>query len=396
MTAQYETVVVGGGAAGICAAISSARAGNAVVICEKMPQLGKKILATGNGRCNLLNDSLSERYYNSASRFLVKSVFARFGKAEILRFFKDLGLEVYSSEGRIFPVTNQASSVLRVMELELQRLRIPAEYSFECSHFDFSSGLIDAVAKDGRRLRCVRAVLTGGGKTYPALGSDGSAFEIAGKMGHSLVAPVPSAVPLVVKDPLCFLLQGQKIRVNAWSMIAGQKSGVIDGELLFTRYGLSGTAVLDLSEEISVALNRNSQKKVVLSVDMVPFLSPDNLAAELENRKSRGWLPADMLAGILPNKFCLALQNLFLQKDIRQVAAALKDRRFAVTATRGWNEAEFTAGGIDAAEVKPGTLESRLKPGVFFAGEVLDVNGKRGGYNLAWAWASGYVAGQGA
>jgi hypothetical protein len=387
------TVVIGGGAAGTCAAISNGRKGEPAIICEKTPQLGKKILASGNGRCNLLNDNLVESFYNPAARHLVKSIFDKFGKPEILNLFKSLGLEVYSQDGRIFPVTNQAASVLKVLQMELSRLSIQIEYNFDCSGLSFSKQCILVLSKSGKTIECQKVIITGGGKTYPSFGSDGSTFEIARRIGHTIIDPVPSAVPLVVKDRLCQLLQGQKIFAKAKSIIEGREGEEIGGELLFTKYGLSGTCIIDISDEISVSINRYHKTDVFISVDMVPFMNPERLKSELARRRKGKLSDEEMLVGILPNKLCIALKDIFGNKNIDVIVDSLKNRRFKVAGTRGWNEAEFTNGGINVNEVDTETLESKLRKGVYFAGEVLDVHGRRGGYNLGWAWASGFVAG---
>ncbi len=308
---KHLTVVIGGGAAGICAAISKGRQGEPVIICEKMPHLGKKLQASGNGRCNLLNDNLSEEFYNPDGRDLVKSVFDKFGKPEIFNLFKSLGLEIYSQDGRIFPVTNQATSVSKVLEMELRRLSVPIEYNFDCSELSFSNRGILISAKDGRTKECQKVIIAGGGKTYPAFGSDGSTYEIARQLGHIIVEPVPSAVPLVVKDGLCQLLQGQKIFAGAKSIIEGKEDNEVRGELLFTKYGLSGSCILDVSEAISIAINRQHKTEVYVSIDMVPFMTMKQLSNELE-RRTRAKLPAEeMLVGILSNKCCVAMANLF-------------------------------------------------------------------------------------
>ncbi len=388
------TVIIGGGAAGICAAISTARRGESVVICEKTPFLGKKILATGNGRCNLLNDTLGETFYNTAAHDLVKSVFNRCGKAEILNFFKGLGLEIYSQDGRIFPRTNQAASVLKVLELELKRLSVPVEYGFDCDSVIKTSNGLTVSPKSGKKIECVKVIIAGGGKTYPSFGADGSAFTLARQLSHTIIEPVPSAVPLVIKDNLCHLLQGQRIFASARSVINDQSGKPVSGELLFTKYGLSGTCILDISEAVSVAINRQHQTDVDVAVDLAPFMDETALKDELKKRRKMNVPSEDMLAGILPNKFGGAFKEVFEQGNLDLAVRSIKDRRFKVSGTRGWNEAEFTSGGIAVDEVKLGTLESKLVEGVHFAGEVLDVNGHRGGYNLGWAWASGVVAGQ--
>jgi len=392
--AKYSTLVIGGGAAGILAAISEGRRGESVVICEKMPQLGKKLLASGNGRCNLLNEDLSEVHYNPAARNLVRSVFNQFGKPAILSFFNGLGLQVYSQDGRIFPITNQAASVLKVLEMELKRLSIPVEFNFNCSNISFSPNGFLISSNSGQKIECRKVIVTGGGKTYPAYGSDGSLYRVAEKLGHSIIEPVPAAVPLTVKDSLSQILQGQKIFAGVKSIIEGRESGEVRGDLLFTKYGLSGTCILDVSEEISVAMNRFHRAEAFLAVDMAPFMDRPQLKMELEKRKKEQWPAAEMLAGILPNKFSAALKNIFNDQDIDYMVNSLKDRRFRISGTRGWNEAEFTSGGVNIDELNPITLESKLKKGLHFAGEILDVNGRRGGYNLGWAWASGWVSGQ--
>jgi hypothetical protein len=219
-------------------------------------------------------------------------------------------------------------------------------------------------------------------------------YDIARQFGHTIIEPIPSAVPLVVKDNLCHFLQGQRISAATASIIDGKKSAVVKGELLFTKYGLSGTCILDISEEISIAVNRHHKKDVFVAVDMVPFMDREQLKKQLIKRQKAATSPDEILAGILPNKLSFALRDLFDKGDVDAVVAVLKERLFKVTGTKSWNEAEFTAGGIEVNEVNSATLESKLHKGVYFAGEVLDVDGRRGGYNLSWAWASGFVAGK--
>ncbi len=389
-------IVVGGGASGIIAAISLKRRGLPVVICERMKSLGKKILASGNGRCNLSNDRLDSSYYNPAARPLVDSVFSRFNNVSIKDLFIEMGLRVYSEDGRVFPATNQSASVLKILETELKRLSIPVEYNFQVTKAIGSKGNFTVVSKTGGKLTGSTVILTGGGKSYPSLGSDGSLYAVAKAMGHRIIEPVPAAVPLVVKDELCHKLQGQKISARIKSFVACEAAGESSGDLLFTKYGLSGTAVLDISEEVSLAINRNKLNDVMLSVDMVPFIGKDELADELSGRIKRNITGEDLIVGLLPNKFGPALKEVLDTGDSELITRSLKERVFRVSGTRGWNEADFTAGGVDLKDVDKNSLESTIIRGVYFAGEILDVTGKRGGYNLAWAWASGFIAAQGA
>ncbi len=405
MPERSDIAVVGGGAAGLVAAVSGARRGAAVKVLERLPRAGKKLLATGGGRSNLLNENLAASAFTSTDPVLVASVLDRFGKTEIRAFFEDLGLRLKTEEdGRVYPATNQASSVLKVLELEAGRLGIPVETGFEASDLTRSSGGFSVASMDGRTVEARTVILAGGGRSYPALGSNGSCYGLAGRFGHSLVPPVPSAVPLLAKDKMGHFLQGQKLRAGISSLIDGRVVRTAEGELLFTQYGLSGTAALDVSESLSIAVNREGKKDAAVIVDLVPFMSEEDLAAELSRRGAAGWPAKDLGAGLLPEKFALVMPQFVRDAGApagkasragtaRKLAAALKARKFAVQGTRGWNEAEFTSGGVDAREVKPRTLESKLRQGLYFAGEVLDVQGGRGGYNLAWAWASGFVAG---
>jgi predicted Rossmann fold flavoprotein len=405
MRDSVEVAVIGAGAAGLAAAISAGRRGASVAVLERLSRPGKKLLATGGGRCNLLNDALSADAFTSTDRALVGSVLTRSGPGAIRAFFEGLGLRLQSDDaGRVYPVTNQAASVLKVLEREVRRLGIELETDFEVGRIEPAAGRFRVRTADGRRVEARSVILTGGGKSYPALGANGSGHGLAASFGHRVVAPVPSAVPLVVKVRMGHYLQGQRMRVRVESRIGGRAAQRAEGELLFTPYGLSGTAILDVSESVSVALNRDGRRDVSVVVDFLPFMTAEEAAAEISRRLIAGWAPGDLMSGLLPEKFGLFLPQIFRESDLAPgpgnaarsascLAAALKAREYRISGTRGWNEAEFTSGGVDAREVVRGTLESKLRPGLYLAGEVLDVQGGRGGYNLAWAWASGLVAG---
>jgi predicted Rossmann fold flavoprotein len=405
MQDDRDLAVVGAGAAGLVTAISAARRGASVTVLERLPRIGKKLLATGGGRCNLLNERLTAAAFTATDPGLVPSILGRFGGPEIRAFFEGLGLHLQTDEaGRVYPATNQAASVLKVLELEAERLGVGIEIRFEVDRIESAAGRFRIGAADGRKVEARRVVLAGGGRSYPALGSNGSCYDLAASFGHRIVKPVPSAVPLLVKAPMCHFLQGQRMRVRIESRVGGETRQEAVGELLFAQYGLSGTAVLDVSESLSIAMNRDGRRDTSVVVDFFPFISEKEAAAELARRLAACWAPKDLVSGLLPEKFSLFLPQLLAEvaddpgkrldaESARKLAFLLKAREFQVQGTRGWNEAEFTSGGVDAREVGPGTLESKLRPGLYFAGEVLDVQGGRGGFNLAWAWASGLVAG---
>ncbi|MCX6564294.1 MAG: aminoacetone oxidase family FAD-binding enzyme, partial [Candidatus Aminicenantes bacterium] len=280
MPACFDVAVIGGGAAGLAAAISAARGGAKAVLCDRMPRLGKKILITGGGRCNLMNEDLSPKYYTSTDLDLVDSVLGRFGKKAIRDFFFGLGLEMISEDGRVFPATNQAASVLKVLEIEVRRLGVAAELLFEATAIERTGFGFRVEAGPTRKIEARKVILAGGGKAYPALGSNGSGYSLVQRLGHHIIPPVPSAVPLLASDPLCHVLQGQKWRARAVALIDGNPVETAEGEVLFTQYGLSGTAVLDVSESLSIAHHRQGKENIALSLDLVPFLSRDALAVE--------------------------------------------------------------------------------------------------------------------
>ena len=380
----------------MASAIGAARSGAHVLICEKMQKLGKKVRISGNGRCNLTNDKLDASCFNPEAKTVVESVLSQFGRLDILKFFKDLGLRLYSDkEGRVFPVTNQAASVLDALELELSRLGIEVrcdspvlgiKKTKEGFTLDIPSGPVHAR----------HVVLAAGGRSYPVYGTDGSAYALAAAFGHTLVETVPITVPLTSDDPWCKELSGQKIQAAVRYEIDGVAGQAVEHDLLFTDYGLSGLAVFDSSDQIAIALHRSLDKTAALRVDLLPFIHIDELQKELARRLRRNFPSDKLLMGLLPPKFSRVLEEVLNTRNPLTISAAVKDRRFKITGTRGWPEAEFTAGGVNLSEIHPKTLGSKKCPGLFFAGEILDVNGRRGGFNLAWAWSSGTVAGRSA
>ncbi len=392
---KKKIVIIGGGGAGILAAISAARNGADVLIAERMPLLGKKVLASGAGRCNLLNETLDASFYNPEAAKIVEQVFRRFGKEDILSFFREIGLWTYAEEdGRIFPLTDKALTLMDLLQAVLARLGVKSQLNFSVQSLRFSGGQFIISASSGETLHADKVILAAGGQSYPMMGSDGSGFKLAKDFGHRIVEPVPATVPLISQDVWCRVLEGQKIRGRACPLLDSKKvMPWIEGDILFTKYGLSGTAILDISDPISVALNRRLTKKAMVALDLVPFLDEASLHREFERRIARGMTGNSIVAGLLPPKFALVLQDFLFPNKIKQLAGILKERLFYISETKGWNEAEFTAGGVDVREIDPLTFESKKQKGLYLCGEVLDVNGRRGCYQLAWAWASGYLTG---
>ncbi len=251
-----------------------------------------------------------------------------------------------------------------------------------------------------------KIILSAGGKTYPALGSNGSGYSIAESFGHKIIEPVPSALPLVSKNPLSHFLQGIKLEAEVTSIINGKRIKTRTDDVMFTQYGLSGPAILNISREISIHINREQKSGVDVEINFLPGV---NIRTELEKRwKARPQLTLEKsLYGLFPNKFAEALPRaiqLDHTKAVKDLSAeethrlieSLSAFKIKIDGTRSWNEAEFTAGGVDTRDVNPDTLESKLTPALFFCGEILDVDGDVGGFNLSWAWSSGNVAGKSA
>lgn len=412
---EYDLVVVGGGAAGQMAAISAKRSHPEfkIAIIDRTFALGRKILVCGAGRCNITNinldKSISEHYYGDQE--FIESVFSQFSYKNILSFFNDLGIELYverkTSIGKLFPITDQAKTVTALLEDELSRLGIEIFLNTEVTDVSKDSQFcIETKSEDSniQNFFSKYLILSTGGKTYPALGSNGSGYVIAQNFGHSLILPVPSALPLVGKNPLSQELQGTKMEIEISSYIDNSLIKKRTDDVMFTQYGLSGPAVLNISREISIHLNREKKSNVYVSLNFLPGKEAHILLEERWKKRPNQTIEKSLF-GLFPNKIATALVKVTnIDKDkkvqdinsdeIEKLIQTLTSYKIQITETKGWNEAEFTAGGIDTNEVKASSIESKKVEGLYFCGEILDVDGDVGGFNLSWAWSSGFVAGQ--
>jgi hypothetical protein len=391
-------IVVGGGAAGMTAAIAAARLGAPVEILERMPRVGKKLLATGNGRCNLANARPEPARFHGADPAFVRSVLGAFGIDETLAFFAGLGIEAREEDaGKIFPRSGQAAAVLDVLRHELARLGVPAHCESAVSRLESRGGLWRARTHGGVH-EGAAVVLAPGGRAAPQLGSNGSGHALAAALGHRIVDPFPALTRLRVRSPWLAHLKGLKVEGRV--AIGGVAAR---GEILFTGTGLSGPPILDVSRRAGELLRDGQAASAVL--DLCPDVEFGALSAVLRARFSRPGVTAEFaLVGFLHKRLIVpALREAGIdpagaadavaESRVRALAALLHAWTFTVFGTDPWADAQVTAGGVDVADVDPATLESRLAPGLFFAGEVLDVDGDCGGFNLQWAWSSGHVAG---
>lgn len=403
--------IVGGGASGLAAALAAARRGARVTLFERSPRLGRKVLASGGGRCNLGNARLGVERYHGGDGGFVRSVLSRFGLRESRRLFEELGLMLsQEADGRLFPRSSQARSVVGAFERALSRERVAVECACEVAAVrPGTRGFTVETLKRGA-FEFDKVVLSCGGASYPQLGGGDRGYRLARSLGLAVVEPTPSLVPLVSKDAWVRKLQGT--RVQAGLAVSASDGPGADrtlaasrGELLFTAYGLSGPAALDISRETARALS--SHPSVECSVDLFPELSPSELRGLLRSRL--GTLkPAgadELLKGMLPDRVVEVFlgahghgpsraQGVLLSPETAlSLAQGLAGWELAVCGTRSWDEAMVSAGGVELAQVCPETMESRGVQGLHVTGELLDVDGDSGGYNLHFAWASGVLAG---
>jgi hypothetical protein len=384
----------------------------AVAILDQTFELGRKLLVSGAGRGNLTNSNLSRGphgFFYGDQEF-ISSVFHQYTYEDIIHFFKELGAEVYEEQktgkGKIFPVIDHAKTVRNMLVDVLHEKHITTLCNSSVSDIQ-KNGNIWHVTTKNQIYTAQNIILAAGGKTYPALGSDGSGYDLAISVGHTIVPPVVSAVPLVSKNALSHFLQGEKARMHVQVYIQSEKKVESVGEVMFTSYGFSGPAILDVSRHISIALHREKVTQCELQLSFFPDIEKHEVGLFLEKRMHKNVEKEVeyVLWGLFTEKIAMGVcATAQLPKHIRvkdmtktnmdDLLCTLLSYRVGVQDTRGWNEGEFTAGGIDTSQVNPHTLESTKEKGLYFAGEILDVDGPVGGFNLSWSWASGWVAGK--
>lgn len=411
MHMAHELLIIGGGASGLMAAIAARDMGMDAAIIESNDRIGKKILTTGNGRCNITNETIAadiERHYHCCrAGFPVKALQA-FTVRQTVDFFQTLGLPLTTLDGgKMYPLSLQASSVLDIFRLALEERGVPQYFQHKA--------VAVALEQDGFAVHCrteegmqvlhsKKLLLCTGGKAAPQTGSDGSGYALAQSLGHRLVTPVPALVQLKLDYKHLKALSGIKFEGQARIWVNGRCEDSQAGEILFTDYGISGPPVLSLSRVASLHLKQGAG--IHIAVDMMPGKTEKELEDFLENHWGLfGHRSAhDAFVGIVHKKLIPTLlkeagvSELHKPcwdldwKEKKTLLRLLKNWEFPVTDTNSFTNAQVTAGGIDTADVNPETLESKLVPGLYLAGEVLDVDGDCGGYNLQWAWSSGYVA----
>lgn len=403
----YDVIVIGAGAAGCMAAIKAAERGKRVLLLEKNDGIGKKLLLTGNRRGNITKlediDTFITKYRNG--QFLRNS-FARFFNEDLIDFFESNGLKLKVERGnRVYPESDNAEDIVYVLNKLLKNSGVTVFFRRSVSRINRKENYFEVLTKTGKKYLGNKVIITCGGKSFPSTGSDGSGYKLARDLGHTIIKPVPALCGIELEKNYltkrCAGITLKNVRVSAF--LDSKKIGEEFGEVLFTHYGVSGPAILNISGDISENLSKG---KITLSINLKPGLSYQ----QLENRILREIkaYPNKQLKNVMRNLLPSGMVDMFLEyagldgeKRMNQITVeerkrmidALTEFSFKVKATRPFEDSMVTRGGVSVKEIDPKTMESKIVPGLFFAGEVIDIDGKTGGYNLQAAFTTGYIAG---
>ena len=403
---MYDVIIIGAGASGLMAAAAAASKGARVALLEHKDDIGKKILATGNGRCNFTNTDMSVNKFHG-SKALIKNGLAQFNYSDTIRFFKELGIPAYDNAGYIYPNSRQAASVVAAFRMELMRLHVDVKTGINITDIkpaDDRTGY--CIQTDKGSFKSKRLIIACGLTASPKLGSDGSLFRQIEALGHHIQKPLPALCGFSC-DGLNFKkITGVRCDATVASVIDGQMTEQNTGELQLADYGISGIPVFQISSLMSRALDKGQMVEVI--IDFLPAFSDDELNGYIKDRSittTDNRSLNEMLNGLLNNKLLLELIHksgvspdkkgrLLTDDDCKSLTRSIKHTAVSVKKPRGAEFAQVCAGGIYTKEIDVRTLESKIHPGLYFCGELLDVDGICGGYNLQWAWTSGYIAGE--
>ncbi len=402
---KTEIAVIGGGASGLMAAITAKKSGKEVVILERKDRILKKVLITGNGRCNITNVNANISNYFGKNISSVENILNRFTPQDTMDFFNELGIVCNEeNRGKVYPLSGQASSVVDALRFEAEKLGIKIETEFYVRKIEKDGFKFKIYSEDKKKIEAGRVILAAGGQSYPELGSNGSGFELAKELGHSVTKLSPSIVQLKTEKNQVKGLQGIKTDVAVTAYGDNKKICTYDGELLFTDYGISGNVVFNISFVMPLYKNVEFEIDFMEKFDynelyemlkerkrILSHLTMENYFNGMINKKLGQFL--SKVSGI--EKLSKPVKDLN-DSDIRKLCTVLKKYRVKILETTGFKNAQVTAGGVSLDEVNTETLESKIVKGLYFSGEVLDVYGECGGFNLQWAWASGHIAGENA
>ncbi len=371
--------IIGGGASGLAAAITAAEAGADVTIYEKNDRIGRKLLSTGNGRCNLSNTDMAVSHFRGDSSFINDII----NTADVASFINDCGIITREESGRLYPYSNHASSVLDALRFKALGLGVKVINNCTITKIYKKMGRFYIENVNGIKYTSDKVIISPGGKASPALGSDGMGFKLLSSAGHTITPVYPSLVQLKCKKEQMKGLKGIRAYANAKLYSDNTLIKEEFGEIQFTDYGLSGIPIFNLS-----CYTGNLSGKITISLDLLPQY--ENVMPLLRDRN-----PEYLFTGIFQRPLAIAVSDRAKNGGLSKVASVIKDFRFDILGTMPWENAQVTAGGAATAEFDS-NLQSKIVSGLYAAGEVLNVDGDCGGYNLHWAWASGIVAGRSA
>lgn len=426
---KQDIIIVGAGASGLMAAIAAARRGSKVLVIEQKDRAGKKILATGNGKCNYTNRYQAPECYRSEDSAFVMKVLSAFDVDQTIRFFEELGIFPKERDGYLYPNSEQAASVVQVLVMECERLGVSFAYEEKVKevHIQENSGsnpgsnlfhvVTEKLSQTSEKSRqedkqkgkqnsytASGLILAAGGCASPKLGSDGSGYALATSLGHKLIQPLPALVQLKSPDKYCKTVSG--VRTNGKVSAYNEKEMLSEeeGELVFTDYGISGIPVLQISRYIAKALER--KEKVTLKIDFMPGYEKKAVIELLTGRIERSGNKnlEEMMIGLFNHKLSYIMikeagldpyQNLssLKGKELEKLTSEIKEFRMRINDTNSFENAQVCTGGVPTSELEPTTMESKHRKNLYLCGELVDVDGTCGGYNLQWAWSSGYLAG---
>ncbi|MCX6720656.1 MAG: NAD(P)/FAD-dependent oxidoreductase [Candidatus Staskawiczbacteria bacterium] len=408
---SFDVAVIGGGPAGMMSALIAAENGSKVILLEKNKQLGKKLLLTGGGRCNITNAEFNLRKlvenYSKGGEFLFHA-FSVFGPEKTINFFNKLGIETkIEKNNRVFPVDNDAREVLEVFEKHLKKNKVEVLFNSEVKDIVCAKNNIKKIVLQNGEVTAKKYIICTGGKSYSLTGSDGAIYKLVEKLGHTIVPPTPALVPISLKDEWAKKMQG--ISLNNLKIIVIQnnkKQFSEQGEILFTHFGITGPAILNISGKVGDLLGKG---EVTIVFDLFPDLNYQEVLKELEdilvrypNRTVKNilsFLVPEGLAEVLCDMAQVKrekIANNMSKIERASVAKTLKNIEATVSGLLGWDLAHVTMGGVSLKEIDHKTMKSKIIGNLYFAGEIIDIDGKSGGFNLQSCWSTGYLAGKSA
>ena len=393
-----KTIVIGAGASGLVVSILLARRGEKVILLEQSSKIGRKIHASGNGKCNISNRHIHPSFYHSHNPSFIEEVLKGYPYEVIERFFHSLGLPLIEKEdGRVFPLSLQASSVVELLLYEAENLGVRIHTQHPVHQIEKPQALFH-IQTPQETYTAKRVVLATGSIASPQLGGSNNGYALATQLGHTLISRHPTLVQLCSQEPWVKTCAGVKFLGVATLYVNGEATIEKKGDILFTKYGISGLAILDLSREASLHLANYNYCEV--SLDLLPQWSKEKLTQLLlsylnpnSQKPLTLWLQSfvnkKLAPIVLKASGCkVPSENGLTRKEINRIVHTLKHLKLSLSDTRGFEGAEVATGGVDTTEINPETMESKMVPNLFFTGELLDVDGDRGGFNFHFAWVS--------